>query len=587
MPLPIATVFADLPDPRRDTPNKLHRLTDILTIATCAVIAGADGRDQVAEYGRRKEAFFRRFLALPNGIPSHDTFDRVFAKLDPDAFADRFGRWAAGAGEAAGLVHVAIDGESARRSPRDTFTGCLHLVGAWAVEDHLPLGVRAVPAGGHEITTIPALVAGLDLTGAVVTVDAAGCQKGTVAQVRAGGGEYVVCVKGNQPGLRDAVAGVFDRAAGTDFAGADMAAEVGGGHGRAEERYVTVVEDPEGLPDGWAGVGAVALVCREREVGGKANESTAHYYLTSLRVPAAVLAGYIRAHWGIENGPHWVLDVAFREDESRTRTGHAGANLGMVRRVAVSLLKRAGTTGSIQTRRMKAAWDDDYMLKVLQEIALGECAGPASTTGVTTYSAAAPRFTVASQWGDPYPSSTPRRRAARPGHERRTPGGGRVQCEPVVLAHPLAGLLPLLDPDLEHGVGDAVVPPHPPVAGRAERSEVGRQSIGRRLRGRLHDRPGVRAAPSHSGPSFFSELTAGPASATHIRSAGYGLSIVVSSSSGVSGSSQAAWGSAGRMTGIKPVVRPGQVVRRVGEGPAPGGRKPAVRSSSPNGPSHR
>ena len=206
MPLALTTVFADLPDPRRETKNKLHHLTDILVIATCAVIAGADGWDQVAEYGRRKEAFFRRFLALPNGIPSHDTFDRVFAKLDPDAFADRFGRWAAEACEGAGLVHVAIDGKSARRSKKGTFTGCLHLVEAWAVEDRLLLGVRSVPDGGHEITTIPELVAGLDLTGAVVTIDAAGCQKATVDRVRARGGEYVVCVKGNQKGLRDAVA---------------------------------------------------------------------------------------------------------------------------------------------------------------------------------------------------------------------------------------------------------------------------------------------------------------------------------------------------------------------------------------------
>ena len=374
MPLPIATVFADLPDPRRDTPNKLHRLADILTIATCAVIAGADGWEQVAEYGRSKEAFFRRFLSLDNGIPSHDTFYRVFARLDPDAFADRFGRWMAAACQAAGLVHVAVDGKSVRGSAKGTFTGCLHLVEAWAVENRLVLGQRSVPAGGHEITTIPDLLATLDLAGAVVTIDAAGCQKATVEQVRARGGDYIVCVKGNQQGLRDAVAGVFDRAAATDFAGCGMAAETGTGHGRAEERYVTVVENPEGLPDGWAGVGAVALVCREREAGGKANESTAHYYLTSLKVSARVLAGYIRAHWGIENGLHWVLDVAFREDESRTRAGHAGANLGMVRRVAVSLLKRAGTKGSIQTRRMKAAWDDAYLLEVLQGLKANDSA---------------------------------------------------------------------------------------------------------------------------------------------------------------------------------------------------------------------
>jgi predicted transposase YbfD/YdcC len=368
MPLALTTVFADLPDPRIETANKLHKLTDILVIATCAVIAGADGWEEIAEYGNSKEAFFRRFLELPNGIPSHDTFERVFAKLDPDAFADRFGRWMAQACAATGLVHVAIDGKSARRSPKDTFTGCLHLVSAWAVENRLVLGQRSVPDGGHEITTVPDLLAALDLRGAVVTLDAAGCQKATVEQIRRQGGDYVVCVKGNQTGLRDAVADVFERAGEAEFAGCDMASEVGAAHGREEQRYVTVVQDPDGLPKGWADVGAVALVCRERQVKGKKNASTARYYITSLRVGASVLAAYIRGHWGIENGLHWVLDVSFREDDSRTRAGHAATNLGMLRRVALSLLKRAGTKGSIKTRRMKAGWDDDYLLKALQGI---------------------------------------------------------------------------------------------------------------------------------------------------------------------------------------------------------------------------
>jgi predicted transposase YbfD/YdcC len=359
MPLALTAVFGDLPDPRIETANKLHPLTDILVIATCAVIAGAEGWEDIAEYGRSKEGFFRRFLELPHGIPSHDTFERVFAKLDPDAFADRFGRWMAGLCESTGLVHVAVDGKSARRSAKDTFSGCLHLVNAWAVENRLILGARSVPEGGHEITTIPDLLAALDLAGAVVTIDAAGCQKAVIEQIRRQGGDYVVCVKGNQQSLRDAVADVFERAAEADFAGCSMAAEAGAGHGRVEERYVTVVRNPGGLPEGWADVGAAALVCRERQVKGAGDASTAHYYITSLRCGARKLAGYIRGHWGIENGLHWRLDVSFREDESRTRSGHAAANLGMLRRVALSLLQRAGTKGSIRTRRMKAGWDDD------------------------------------------------------------------------------------------------------------------------------------------------------------------------------------------------------------------------------------
>jgi predicted transposase YbfD/YdcC len=367
MPLALTTVFADLPDPRIETANKRHTLTDILVLATCAVIGGADGWEEIAEYGRSKGDFFRRFLGLPNGVPSHDTFERVFAKLDPDAFADRFGRWMAGLCESTGLVHIAVDGKSARRSAKDTFTGCLHLVSAWAVENRLILGQRSVPENGHEITTVPDLLAALDLAGAVVTLDAAGCQKATVRQIREQGGDYIVCVKGNQKGLHAAVADAFERAGDGAFAGCDMAASVEDGHGRHEERYVTVLPDPEGLPSGWAGVGAVVMVGREREVKGK-NATAAHFYLTSLRCGAEQLAGYIRNHWGIENGLHWVLDVSFREDDSRTHSGHAAANLGMLRRVAVSLLKRAGTKGSIKTRRMKAGWDDDYLLQVLQGI---------------------------------------------------------------------------------------------------------------------------------------------------------------------------------------------------------------------------
>lgn len=368
MRLALTTVFADLPDPRVETANKRHQLVDVLVIATCAVIAGADSWDEIAEYGRAKEHWFRRYLGLPNGIPSHDTFARVFAKLDPDAFADRFGRWMAAACETTGLTHIAVDGKSARSSSRDTFTGCLHLVNAWAVENRLILGARAVPEGGHEITTLPDLLGALDLAGAVVTIDAAGCQKAVVEQIRRRGGEYVVCVKGNQRLLRDAVAAVFDRAADAAFAGCAMFGSEGAGHGREEGRYVTVVANPDGLPAGWSDVGSVALVCRERQVKGASNENSTRYYITSLRCGAEELAGYIRNHWGVENGLHWVLDVAFREDESRTRAGHAAANLAMVRRVALSLLARAGNKGSIKARRMRAGWDDQYLLQVLQGI---------------------------------------------------------------------------------------------------------------------------------------------------------------------------------------------------------------------------
>ena len=218
-PLPLTAVFDDLPDPRRDTRNKLHRLTGILVIATCAVIGGAETWEAIAEYGRTKEPFFRRFLPLENGIPSPDTFERVFAKLAPAAFAQVFGRWMAAACRATGLIPVAIDGKSARAAKRDTATGCLHVVTAWATENRLALGARSVEDGSNEVAAIPELLRTLDLSGAIVTIDAAGCQVANAGLIRQQGGHYLLAVKDNQPALRAAVEAVFERACEADFAG--------------------------------------------------------------------------------------------------------------------------------------------------------------------------------------------------------------------------------------------------------------------------------------------------------------------------------------------------------------------------------
>lgn len=368
-PLPLTDVFADLPDPRRETANKLHRLTDILTIATCAVIGGAGSWEAIAEYGRTKVGFFRRFLPLDNGIPSADTFGRVFAKLAPDAFSRAFGRWMAAACEATGLIPVAIDGKSARRAEQNTATGCLTVVSAWATENRLTLGQVAVPDGSNEVGVIPELLRTLDLAGAIVTIDAAGCQVENAEIIRGQGGHYLLAVKDNQPTLRAAVERVFEAACEADFVGVPMTGgeEVEDAHGRHEERYTTVIRDPQGIPADWPDVAAVVQVNREREVGEE-RTCTTHYYLTSYAGTAAEVAAFVRGHWGIENGLHWVLDVVFREDDSRVREGHAGANLAMLRRVAISLLKRAPGKGTTPTKRLKAGWDDDYLLQVLQGI---------------------------------------------------------------------------------------------------------------------------------------------------------------------------------------------------------------------------
>jgi predicted transposase YbfD/YdcC len=368
MPLSITEAFADLPDPRMDR-NRRHELIDILTIALCAVLCGANTWEQIALHGRAKEAWFKRFLSLPNGIPSHDTFYRVFSGLAPVAFADRFGRWMAAACEATGLTPIAIDGKSARRAKRPTATGCLHHVSAWAAGNALTLGQVAVPDGSNEVAVIPELLRVLDLGGAIVTIDAAGTQTENARLIRAGGGHYLLPAKGNQPALEAAAHAVFERACAADFAGIrhDQHATTEYGHGRHEERHVTVIYEPAGIPADWPDVAAVVLVGRERTANGK-TESTAHYYITSHAGTAAEIGGLIRGHWGIENGLHWVLDVVFREDESRTRDTNAGANLSMLRKVAVSLLKNAKTKGSIETRRLRAAWDEKFVLEVMQGI---------------------------------------------------------------------------------------------------------------------------------------------------------------------------------------------------------------------------
>jgi predicted transposase YbfD/YdcC len=358
--------FADLPDPRIDRTKK-HALVDVLAIALCAVIAGADSWDEIERFGLAKEAWLRQFLKLPNGIPSHDTFYRVFARVDPRKFGACVGEWMTAVCEATGLRHIAIDGKAVRSAPRDTFSGCLHLVSAWAAENRLILGQEAVADGSHEIAAIPELLKVLDLKGALVTIDAAGCQKEIAKQVRQQGGDYLLAVKGNQPTLHEAVRAVFERACEADFAGVrcDGHEQAEDGHGRHEERDTVVVYKPDGLPPEWPDVAAVVLVRRERRSKGE-RTTTLHYYMSSLRGTAAQLGGLVRRHWSVENQLHWTLDVSFGEDRNKTASQHAGANLGLIRRVAASLLRQDPGKGSIRAKRLSAALDENYLLRVLR-----------------------------------------------------------------------------------------------------------------------------------------------------------------------------------------------------------------------------
>ena len=370
MPLAVTDVFADLPDPRLDR-NKLHRLTDILTIALCAVLCGANTWEQIAAYGTAKRDWFAAFLALPNGIPSHDTFYRVFTALDPKAFAERFGRWMAAACQATGLVPIAIDGKSARRAKRNTATGCLHLVGAWATENRLTLGQVAVADGSNEVAAIPELLRTLELTGALVTIDAAGCQKGIAAQIVAKEADYVLALKENQPALHEQVTGhfvqLFDGRGPVDKMRHHQ--EVETGHGRTETRDTYVAPAPQALvaTEVWAGLASLVMVmrhCVDHATGQVSDE--VRYFISSLPAKVKQLARAVRQHWGIENGLHWVLDVAFHEDRMRQRDRHGIENLALLNRLAVSLLRQDKTVkAGVKCKRKAAGWDDKYLLHLL------------------------------------------------------------------------------------------------------------------------------------------------------------------------------------------------------------------------------
>lgn len=370
--------FGELPDPRIDRTKK-HRLDEVLMIALTATLCGASSFEHIAEFGEAYEDWFRRFLKLENGIPSHDTIYRVFCQLDRNVFAECFGRWVAEWSETLGIKQVAIDGKSLRGSKSNTFSGCTHLVGAWATEAGLLLGLEAVADKSNEATAIPALLETLHLKGALVTIDAAGCTPDNGRQIREKHGDYLLAVKDNQPTLHEAVKQVFADACDRDFAEIEYSQHetIEDGHGRHEERYVTVIENPKGLPDKWPDVAAVIQVNREREVKG-VNTTTTHYYLTSLKAEpdkgkkgkpgtrARMLGQLIRRHWAIENELHWVLDVTLGEDANRTADKNAAANLGIVRRTAVTLLKQNPYKGSNKLKAYRASLRPEYLLELLQ-----------------------------------------------------------------------------------------------------------------------------------------------------------------------------------------------------------------------------
>lgn len=364
----IIEYLSDLPDPRVDR-QKEHKLLDILVIAVCAVISGCEACTQMAEYGRRKEPLLRRFLELPNGIPSHDTFSRVLAMVDPRKFQECFMRWAAALHRATGGKVVAIDGKTLRRSfDRTEGLNPLHLVSAWASENHISLGQVAVDTKSNEITAIPALLELLDVSGAIVTIDAAGCQRAIASQIRNQEADYVLALKQNQNLMYEDVAEHFAKQAAEGFANPQCSSHEmhEKAHGREEHRTIHAVPVPQTLRNRelWRDLKSVVMVESRRSVVGR-EESFTRYFISSLEADAERSGHAVRSHWGIENSLHWVLDFTFREDESRTRKGHGAENIAALRRLAITLLKQEPTKQSLTIKRLIAGWDDDYLLRVL------------------------------------------------------------------------------------------------------------------------------------------------------------------------------------------------------------------------------
>jgi predicted transposase YbfD/YdcC len=374
----IIDCFKDLEDPRSMV-NRKHRLVDLIVICVMAVIGGADGPKAIGRWAEAKADWLRRFLELPNGIPSHDTIGRLLATLKPTAFRECFQLWIAslrdmdgeegeeGAGRAAEVV--AIDGKALRRShDRRQALGPLFLVSAWSTRRGISLGQLATAEKSNEITAIPDLLDRIDVRGAVVTIDAAGCQKQIAAKIKEGGADYVLSLKGNQGKMHENVEDYINFHMRNDFANvtARRYQETIIGHGRVDTVTYYQLPAPRWLPQrsAWRGLRTIGMAVRVSNQGDKVTEDV-RYYLSSLRLGVHRFAAAVRGHWGIENTLHWCLDVTFREDESRVRNRDAADNLAWLKRFALTLLKQYRDKESVAMRRRMAGWNNDYLTQVL------------------------------------------------------------------------------------------------------------------------------------------------------------------------------------------------------------------------------
>jgi predicted transposase YbfD/YdcC len=357
--------FRQIEDPRINR-HKKHELLDIIIIALCAVVCGAKDWQQIAAFGQQRLDWLGRFLKLPNGIPSHDTFERVFDRIDPRAFHQSFQSWVGAIAEKLKIKHIAIDGKTLRGSGSSKL-GTLHMVSAWATEQYLSLGQVATAEKSNEITAIPELLELLDLNGAIVTIDAMGCQKAIASKIIERGGHYALVAKDNQPNLVEDIQASLQKALENDVEGLDEYSTTEKGHGRVETRHYTVLPDVEGIrnKDDWEDMKVIGMCVHERQVGDALPTQEVSFFIGSKVMGAKGYGKALRNHWGIENNLHWQLDVTFAEDRNRVTKRNGAENLSLIRRLALMMLKRNPAKESIAVKQLHAALNTEFLEELL------------------------------------------------------------------------------------------------------------------------------------------------------------------------------------------------------------------------------